>query len=171
MTSTKSWQSYETLCGVMEKNDIYYERDDKHLCVKCSVNGQDTQLNFAFIINPSKMLITLYSPMPIKVKKENSANVALAVCMINNSLSDGNFCFDVSDGTVFFKMTSSFCDINVNEDIFEYMLSVAADTMDDYFRKINQIAQSEEAFFENENLSAAELAKYLAKKDNIDINK
>lgn len=163
MTSTKSWQSYETLCGVMERNDIYYEKDDQHLCVKCSVSGQDIQLNFAFVINPSKMLITLFSPMPIQVRKEKSADIALAVCMINNSLSDGNFCFDVNDGTVFFKMTSSFCDTNVSEELFEYMLSVAADTMDDYFHKINQIARSEQPFSENDGTSA-ELARYFAAK-------
>lgn len=164
MTSTKSWQSYETLCSVMERNDIYYEKDDKHLCVKCSVSGQDIQLNFAFLINPSKMLVTLLAPMPVQIKKENSADVALAICMINNSLADGNFCFDVNDGTIFFKMTSSFRDTSVSEELFEYMLSVAADAVDDYFRKINQIARSEQPYSEDNN-GTAELAKYFAAKN------
>ena len=161
MTSTKSWQSYETLCSAMERNDIHYERDDDNLCVKCSVSGEDIQINFAFVINPSKMLITLYSPIPVKVRKEKSADIAIAVCMINTSLTDGGFCFDTSDGSVFFKMTSSFCDTNVTEELFEYMLSVAADTIDDYFRKIKHIALSEQPYSDSENTSV-ELAKYFA---------
>ncbi len=164
MTSTRSWQAYETLCSVMEKNDIYYEKDDHNLCVKCSVSGEDIQLNFAFVINPVKMLITLYSLVPVKVRKEKSADMAIAVCMINNNLTDGSFCFDTNDGTIFFKMTSSFCDTNVTEELFEYMLSVAADTMDDYFLKIKQIEKSEQPFSENNRVSAM-LTDFFRKKN------
>lgn len=163
MTLTKSWQSYETLCAVLSRNDIDYERNDDNLCVKCSVSGEDIQLNFAFAINPSKMLITLYSPVPVKVKKEKFADMALAVCIINNGLTDGCFCFDPNDGTVFLKMTSSFCDTNVSEELFEYMLSVAADIMDDYFPKINHIAKCEQPF-KNDSEMSAELVNFFRKK-------
>lgn len=164
MTSTKSWQSYETLCNVLERNDIDYERNDENLCVKCSVSGKDIQLNFLFVIHPSKMLVSLYSPVPVKIKRENFSNMALAVCIINNGLTDGNFCFEPSDGTVFFKMTSSFCDTNVSEELFEYMLSVAADTMDDYFLKISQIAKSEKPFEEDDG-TAANLADFFSQQN------
>ncbi len=106
------------------------------------------------------MLITLYAPLPVKVRKENSSNVALAICMINNNLNDGNFNFDINEGAVFFKMTSSFFETDVNSEIFEYMLSAAADTVEDYYSRVSLIARSEQQFIEAEESDFDNSKKY-----------
>ncbi len=139
ITGTKAWQSYTALCKMLEHNDIDYEKDDKNLCAKCTVAGKDTDMNFLFTVDASKMLITLYSIVPIQVEKENAGNLALALCVINNSLSDGAFSLDTNNMLIYYKMTSSFYNSKVNPSIYEYMLSEAADVIDDYFIKIKNL--------------------------------
>ena len=143
ITSTKSWKNYVMLCNTLERNDISFESNDKELCVKCGISGRDIEQNFLFSINPSKMLITLFSPIPIEIPEENTTDIAIAVCIINNKLSHGCFCIDTSEGVVYFKMTTSFYESNVSERVFEYMLSSAADTIDEYYPKIKNLAAQE----------------------------
>lgn len=154
ITTTKSWKNYITLCNVLERNDIGYERDDKDLCVKCNVIGNNTEMNMLFAINPSKMLITLFCPISIKAEKEKMADMALAVCMVNNTLADGSFCLDTRDGLMYYKVTSSFYESNVNETVFEYMLSTAVNTVDEYYEKFDKLAKSDKPF--NDSYDSAE---------------
>lgn len=163
ITTTKSWKNYMTLCRTLDRNDIEYEREDDNLCVKCNVSGRDIELSFWFTINPSKMLITLYSPVPIKLIKDKTADMALAICMINNALEDGSFCLDICDELIYFKMTSSFYETKVNDSMFEYMLSTAADIIDEYYPRLKKLAGSEQPYKDNEE-TGSELAVYFQKK-------
>ncbi|MBR2176010.1 MAG: hypothetical protein IJ861_03575 [Clostridia bacterium] len=159
LTTTKSWKNYITLCNALKRNDIDYEKDDKHLCIKCSVSGRDIEQNFLFEINPSKMLITLFSPVPLTFGKEKTADMSLAVCMINNSIADGSFCIDIKDRLLYFKMTASFYESTVNDTVFEYMLSTAANTVDEYYPKLHRLAKSGEPYSDSD--SSRELSDYL----------
>ena len=85
-----------------------------------------------FSIDASKMLVTLYSPLFRHVPSECTTDAALALCMVNNRLPDGELCFDINDRLIYFKMTASFYNAGLSESVFEYMLSVAADTIDAY---------------------------------------
>lgn len=142
ITTTKSWKNYITLCRVMEKNDIEYECDDRELTVKCSVPGHEIEQNFTFEINPSKMLITLYSPLPLELAEERSADMSIGICMINNELADGSFCIDFKSRLIYFKLTSSFYESDVCGTVFEYLLSTAANVIDEYYPKLVRLSES-----------------------------
>ncbi len=142
VTAAKSKKAYQTLCRVLERNDILHECDEKNLCVKCCVSGKETELKLIFVIEPPKMLISLYAPMNIIASWENASDLAFALCVINDSLSDGHFCFDAKGMGVYFKMTSSFYNSFINDSIFEYMLSVAAEKTDEYYSRINALSVS-----------------------------
>ena len=147
ITTTKSWKNYMSLCRTLERNDIKYNREDEKLCVICRVGGNE--LSFRFTINPSKMLITLYSPLPIELNNEKAADMALAVCMINSTIEDGSFCMDLINNLLYFKMTSSFYETQINDTIFEYMLSTSADIIDEYYPKLKMLAKGAEMYEEN----------------------
>ncbi len=164
ITGTKAWQSYTALCKMLEKNDIDFEKDDKDLYVKCNVSGKDVELNFVFTVDASKMLITLYSIIPVQVDKDKAADIALALCVINNTLSDGAFSLDTNNLLVYYKMTSSFYNSKVNSSVYEYMLSEAANTMDDYFIKIKKLIITGEPYKEQEDHSSSVLAQFLINK-------
>ena len=136
ITATKSWKNYLALCNVLERNDIIYDRDDRHLSVGCRISGKDCEYCFRFSVEPSKMLITLCVPVPRWFPQEQARNTALRICKINNDLTDGSFCYDPALGLVYYKMTASFYESRIGEELYEYMLSVAADAMDEYYQKL-----------------------------------
>lgn len=127
-----------TLCRVLKRNEIDYSLSDNN-CVRCSINVRDSEISFVFSVDPSKMLVTLYSRMLSNVPREMSTDAALAICMINHSLSDGAICFDIHEGMIYFKMTSSFYDSGLNDSVCEYMLSVAADTVENYRPSLSRL--------------------------------
>ena len=127
LTAVKSANAYRALCRVLERNEIIHECDEKNWCVKCSISGNETDFQFAFVIEPSKMLIKLY-------------------CVINDSLSDGHFCFDRSGTSLYFKITASFYNSFTDESVFEYLLSVAAESTEEYYSKIKGITEKIQAY-------------------------
>lgn len=139
ITSTKAWKHYMLICRSLEYNDIPYLRDDNSLCVRCRISGRDNEMQFLFSVDPSKMLINLYSPLDISVSAKSSAEAALALCIINNRLSHGCFYLDVDDKLLYFRMTTSFYETDLNGMLFEYMLSAAADTIEEYSSEIQKL--------------------------------
>ncbi len=131
-------QAVSILCEVLEKNDIRYELTNSS-CINCTVTDTDEDIDMVFHINPSKMLVTLYSPVIRSVPEELSGDISLALCMINHTLTDGTFCIDLTAGMVYFKMTASFYNSAPVDSLFEYMLSAAADAMDDYSPKLRKL--------------------------------
>lgn len=131
-------QACSVLCDVLEKNDIRYEMTDNY-CISCTVTASDRDINMIFHINPSKMLVTLYSPVIKPVPSDTAEYLSLALCAINHSLFDGAFCIDLSAEMVYFKMTASYYNSDPEDFIFEYMLSAAADVMDEYSPKIEKM--------------------------------
>lgn len=146
MMTTQSLQSFETLCNMLERNDIEYSRNDERIAVHCTVAGRDIPIHLMFAIHPYKMLVTLYALMPITVEPHKAADMGIAVCLANKSLADGCFVYDIDDGSMFFKMTTSYRDSEVSEENFEYMLSTAADIVDEYYPKLMHISQCTQSF-------------------------
>ena len=135
----KSYHAYYSLCRVLERNDIDFRCNEKELRVTSFVAVGDIELKFIFSIDPCKMLVSLYAPVPLIVPPDNITDISLAICMINNSLSDGHFCIDTINRGVCFRMTSSFYNSRLNDSIYEYMLSAAADSIDEYYPKLKII--------------------------------
>lgn len=142
VTTVKSQKAYQTLCRVLERNEILYECDEKNMCIKCSVSGRDRDMNIYFVIEPPKMLLTVYVPIDVGESWKNVSDLALALCVINDTLSDGHFGFDRRNMEVYFKITSSFYDTWLNDSVCEYMLSAAAENADEYCTKINALGMS-----------------------------
>ena len=140
MNESDAQKCYETLCRTLEKNDIRYKCDSKSLCVRCSISGRDIEQHYAFSIDPSKMLITLYCEVPVRISREAICDIAFALCMINNAIPDGSFCIDLNEAILYFKMTVSFFSSAVSDQIYLYMLSAAADTIDRYYPGLSRIS-------------------------------
>ncbi len=146
MMTTQSLQSFETLCDMLERNDIDYSRNDDRITVHCTIPGRDISVPLALAVNPYKMLVTLYALVPIHIESDKAADIGIAVCLANNALTDGCFVYDIKDGSLYFKMTASCRDGEISEESFEYMLAETMDTIDEYYPKLNNIAKSTQSF-------------------------
>ena len=95
-------QDYNILCGVLERNGILYEVKSDHsvACIVCAGGGD---IRMTFSVDTSKMLVTLFAPVITGVPAETATDMALAVCMINDRIPEGAFCFDVTAGNAVFE--------------------------------------------------------------------
>lgn len=138
ITAARSVTAAAGLCGVLERNDIKYDVKDNG-DIACIVNGREGDIRLVFRTDCSKMLVTLYSPLAEHVPLFFAGDAALAVCMMNSRLTDGTVCYDISGGTVYFRMTASFYNSDPTEFMFEYLLSAAAEAVDEYRPRLKKL--------------------------------
>lgn len=140
ITSTKSWKHYMLICHILGYNDIPYIKNDEKLCIRCRITGKEDDLQFVFSVDPVKMLVDLYCPMDTQIEEERTGDIAIGLCMINNRISHGGFYLDTENGIIYFRMTTSFYETDLNAMLFEYMLSSAADFVEEYRFAISELA-------------------------------
>ena len=87
---------------------------------------------FAIFCDAERQLIRLISFLPFNMSKEKIVEGAIATSLVNYYLSDGSFDFNLADGSIVFKLTSSFRDSLISEKLFEYMIDLSCVTVDKY---------------------------------------
>lgn len=125
-------QVYQTLCEAVEKREWNFGKDEEKLLVHFGVNGEDIPMQSIIFIDADRQLIRLLSPLPFKMSESNRMEGAIATCVASFNLADGNFSYDLSDGTIVFKMTASFRESIIGEGLFQYLISCACSTVDKY---------------------------------------
>ena len=138
LTETKAWKNYKLLCSVLKRNNIVFQRNDKTMNVRCAVPGKDFEQQHFFTVDPSKMLITLFSPVPVSFSRKEACSLCSELCRINCLIKDGCFCADTAEGIVYFRSTISFYGSEIGAEHFGYMLSNAADALEEYYNIIEQ---------------------------------
>ena len=87
------------------------------------------------------MVIQLLSSMPFVVSESKRLDFAIAVCAINSSLVDGCFDYNIANGNLLFRMTNSFMESRMSEEVFSYMLFCSCATIDNYNDKLFMLAK------------------------------
>lgn len=131
---------YETICKSLENNGWNYTREEEDLVIRCGIRGDDLPMDIVIIVNPKAQVVSLFSPMPYKIKEDKRVEAALAVCVANNGLVNGAFDYDLSDGSIHFRVVSSYRESILGEELFNYMIMIAAGTVDIYNDKFLMIS-------------------------------
>ncbi len=133
------------LCSALDRNDIFYEvKSDTS--VTCVVRAGREDIPITFTVDTSKMLVTLFAPITHGVSADIATDTALAVCMINDAVSEGTFCFDVAGGLVYYRLTQSYYNRGQTEFLFEYMLSSAVSQVEEYRPRMKNLLCRRAAF-------------------------
>ncbi len=149
----KAVKTYNTLCEMLDDLDFKYERRDEKLSIVTGVQGDDFPIKLHVRVNPEKEIVSLFSFMPFTVEESKRVDLALAICAANYGLADGSFDFDLSDGTIMFRLTTSFLGSDLGKELFVYMVLVSTKTIDNYNDKFFMIAKgmlSVQDFIESE---------------------
>lgn len=117
---------------MMDNKGWHYEKEEEDLIVKSGVKGNDFPIEFIIRVNPRNELVSFFSKLPFNVEEDKRIDVALAICAVNYWLADGSFDYDLSDGSILFRLTSSYKESTLGEALFEYMVVVSAATVDNY---------------------------------------
>ena len=132
---------YKSLCDMLDSRKFRYDKHPEDLVVTFTVQGEDIPMNFILMIDADRELVRLVSPIPLTFEPSKRVEAAIATSQINYRLADGNFELDLTTGKVLFKITSSFVDSLISQEIFEYMIGVSCHTVDDFNDKLLMLAK------------------------------
>ncbi len=132
---------FATLCRSLEKNNWSFSKDEDNLTVECGAQGDDLPMEISIQVDVERQVAVLLSHMPFLIKENKRFDVAVAVSAINNALVDGSFDYNVTDGRMYFRMTNSFIESDIGEEVFAYMLACSCRTIDEYNDKFLMLSK------------------------------
>ncbi|MBO5312885.1 MAG: YbjN domain-containing protein [Clostridia bacterium] len=132
---------YETLCSALDNRNWRYSRNDEKLIIDVSVSGDDLPMDFMIKCDADYQIIRLQSFLPFKMSEEKRVEGSIVTNYINYRLVDGSFDYNIGDGTILFRLTSSFRDSLVQEEVFDYMIDVSCGTIDAYNDKLLMLSK------------------------------
>ena len=123
---------YEKLCAAIEDRDWKYEKKEEDLVVVFSVSGEDIPMHFVIKVDAKRSLVRVTSPLMFHMPEEKRVDGAIASCAASFGLADGSFDYDISDGSIAFRMTATYRDSEISEKMLQYMISCACHVVDLY---------------------------------------
>ena len=133
--------AFATLCQALDKHEWHYKKNEEELTIESGAQGDDLPMEITVKIDPNRDLVLLISHIPFVIQDDKRLDVAIAVSAVNNALVDGCFDYDISSGHMFFRMTNSFLESKLSEDVFMYMLLCSCQTIDEYNDKFLMLAK------------------------------
>lgn len=125
-------QVYRTLCEAIENREWSFKKEEDKLLVYFGVNDDDIPMQFIIIVDAERQLIRLMSPLPFKMSEDKRLDGAIAACAASFGMADGSFDYDLSDGSIVFRMTASFRESIIGEGLFQYMISCSCAMVEKY---------------------------------------
>ena len=126
----KAKEVFDTLIRMLDNRGWHYEKDEDRLLIASGVRSEDLPIQFIVVVNPQQQVVQFLSRLPFKVAEDKRIDAAIAACVVNYRLCDGSFDYDIEDGSITFRLTSSYRESTLGEDLFEYMIMVSAKTVD-----------------------------------------
>lgn len=125
-----SLKAFRTLCSMLDNNGWRYKKNEDDLNISCGAQGDDLPMDIFITIDDRRELVSLLSRMPFVIEEDKRMETAVAVSIVNNRLVDGSFDYNIADGVIFFRMTSTFIDSELSEEVFKYMLYCSCSMID-----------------------------------------
>ena len=123
---------YMTLCATLEAHDWHYEKNDERLIVECKAKGEDLPIDITIKVDEDRQLLMLLSHLPFTISEDKRLDVAIATSIVNNDLVDGSFDYDITSGTMFFRMTNSFLESDISGELLFHQLMLSCHIIDLY---------------------------------------
>lgn len=142
----KAIAEYDLLCNTLNEMGWRYERDKSKLSVETMVQGEDIPIRYFIQIVPDVQLLQIYSHMPFTVPEDKRLEMSYILNCINSKLVDGSFDFNIDNGGLLFRVTSSFIDSEIGNLVFTYAIQITAAVVDEYNDKLYEYAEGKITF-------------------------
>lgn len=150
----KAREVYGTIMSMLDSIGWTYDRYDDELCIKSGVSSDDLPIHFTMTVRPEPEVVQFRSILPFKMPEDKRIDGAIAVCVANYRFINGCFDYDIADGEISFRLTSSYRDSYLSEELMKYMIMVSSATVDEYNDKFFMIGKGVvtiQQFIEQEN--------------------
>jgi len=124
--------TFQALCKMLDTRNWHYTKDEAKLQIECGVKGEDLPIELRILVLPRQQIVQLLSLLPLSFPSDKITDGAIATAVATYNLVDGSFDYNIKNGHVVFRLTSSFRESLLSDDLFEYMLMVSASTIDAY---------------------------------------
>ena len=128
-------QVYENMCKALDEKGWNFDKDEPKLVIYFGVKGDDFPMQFIIAVDAERQVIRLMSPLPFEMSASKRVEGALAVCAASLGMVDGSFDYDLSDGKIIFRMTASFRDSQIGDELFHYMIACSGAMVEKYNEK------------------------------------
>lgn len=134
---------FNTIIKMLDSINFHYETDtsDDMPMISLTVNGDDLPMKVFIFVRPEREIVSLYSPIPVKVPEDKRVEMAVAVAMANDGMIDGSFDYSLSKGEIRFRLTESFVESLLGQEQFRYMLGVSVNTIDRFNDRFLMLAK------------------------------
>lgn len=132
---------YETFCKALDARKWKYEGHPEDRVITFSYMGEDIPMNFVVFIDEDRQLVRMLSRLPFTFAEDHRVDGAVATSYINYKLADGSFDYDYFTGEVIFRLTATFIDSLVSEELLFYMVACSCYTVDEYNDKLLMVAK------------------------------
>lgn len=132
---------YEQLCRVLDAKQWKYDRHDEDLVIYFAVKGEDIPMEFTFGVDVDRQLVRLRSLLPFKFAADKRMEGAIVTSRANYLLVDGCFEYDITDGEISFKLTTSCRDSIVSNETIDYMIDCALFVVEEFNDKFMAVSK------------------------------
>ncbi len=137
----KAKKVYDKLCEVFDKKEIKYQKDEEKLIVHLRISGDDLPMYFIMLIDAERQLMRLTSPLPFNLPEDKRIEGAIAACAATYAIAEGCFDYDITDGSISFRMTAPFMESDIGEELFMYMVAYSSTIVDEYNDKFFAVSK------------------------------
>lgn len=138
---------YEQLCGMLDKMNFHYTKEGKDkdgdYLIHFAFSGDDLPMQFVMFMDVNRQLIRLMSKLPFAFSEGKRVDGAVVVSRANYKMVDGNFDYNFATGEIIFKITTSFLDSVIGEDLLLYMIRLGVSMVDEFNDKFYAIDRGE----------------------------
>lgn len=133
---------YETLCAVLEREELRFDRYDDEMRTSLRFSGgENLPLRVVISVRPRTMVIKYKVFLEFSVPENKRVEMATAVCVASYGLQIGAFEFDISDGELGYRLAMPFGEKPVDEDQIIRMLWMATGTTNGYSDKMFMLSK------------------------------
>ena len=145
---------YDKVKAHLNNNNFKYDADDSEMAIVLRATGEDLPLLVHAKVHADRQLIRILSPIPVKMPEDKRIEGAVASAVANYGIVAGNFDYDMRDGEIRFRVTQSFRECDVSDEVIHYMFGILFNTVDQYNDRFFMLAKGMmtlEKFIEMEN--------------------
>ena len=113
---------FQLLCNTLDARNLRYDKDDEKLVLHLRLDGEDIPMKFLFCVDAPRQLVRVHSPFPFKMSEDKRLDGAIAACYATYGMVDGNFDYDITDGSLQFRLTAAYRDDQIGDGFFMYLI-------------------------------------------------
>lgn len=125
----------------MDAKKWRYDKHEEDNAIHFTVVGEDIPMEFVAHVDTERQLVRLISQLPFKFAQDKRLEGAIVTSSANYAIVDGCFQYDITDGEILFKLTSSYRDSLISNETIEYMVSCSLSVVDEFNDKFLMVSK------------------------------